>query len=130
MDKNKNSEKNLSKLITYCKKYIPIIAISIICAIIGAILSLIGPDKLSEMTDLISGGLFSSIDMDGVKSIGISLIIIYAVSTVLNLSQGYIMATITQKVTRGLRSDISKKLNKLPMSYYNKNTKGDLLSRY
>ena len=54
MSKKKKSEKNLGKLITYCKKYIPVIVIALISAIIGTVLSLIGPDKLSEMTDIIT----------------------------------------------------------------------------
>lgn len=129
MNKKKNLEKNLGKLITYCKKYIPIIIIALISAIIGTILSLLGPDKLSEMTDLITEGLMGSIDIEKITSIGLTLVIIYVISTVLNLTQGYIMATITQKVCKRLRSDISRKINKLPMSYYNNNSTGDLLSR-
>lgn len=129
MNKKKNLEKNLGKLITYCKKYIPIIIIALISAIIGTILSLLGPDKLSEMTDLITEGLMGSIDIEKITSIGLTLVIIYVISTVLNLTQGYIMATITQKVCKRLRSDISRKINKLPMSYNNNNSTGDLLSR-
>ena len=129
MDKNKKSEKGLGKLTTYCKNHIPVIVIALIAAIIGTILSLFGPDKLSEMTDVMTAGLMGNIDMDKITSIGLSLIAIYIISTVLSLTQGYIMATITQKVSKKLRSDISEKINRLPMSYYNNNTTGDLLSR-
>lgn len=129
MDKNKKSEKGLDKLTTYCKNHIPVIVIALIAAIIGTILSLFGPDKLSEMTDVMTAGLMGNIDMDKITSIGLSLIAIYIISTVLSLTQGYIMATITQKVSKKLRSDISEKINRLPMSYYNNNTTGDLLSR-
>ncbi|WP_195244371.1 ABC transporter ATP-binding protein [Clostridium celatum] len=129
MDKKKNSEKNLGKLITYCKKHIPVIVIALISAVIGTILSLIGPDKLSEMTDIITEGIMGNIDIDKITSIGLTLVVIYVISAILTFTQGYIMATITQKVSKSLRSDISKKINKLPMSYYNNNTTGDLLSR-
>ena len=129
MDKNKKSENGLGKLTTYCKNHIPVIVIALIAAIIGTILSLFGPDKLSEMTDVMTAGLMGNIDMDKITSIGLSLIAIYIISTVLSLTQGYIMATITQKVSKKLRSDISEKINRLPMSYYNNNTTGDLLSR-
>lgn len=129
MSKNKNSEKNLSKLITYCKKYIPVIIIALTSAVIGAILTLIGPDKLSEMTDVITEGIMTNIDLDKIASIGLTLVALYVISAALTFSQGYIMATITQKITKSLRSDISKKINRLPMSYYNNNTTGDLLSR-
>ena len=129
MSKNKNSEKNLSKLITYCKKYIPVIIIALTSAVIGAILTLIGPDKLSEMTDIITEGIMTNNDSDKIASIGLTLVALYVISAALTFSQGYIMATITQKVSKSLRSDISKKINRLPMSYYNNNTTGDLLSR-
>lgn len=129
MSKKKNSEKSLGKLITYCKKYIPVIVIALMSAVIGTVLSLIGPDKLSEMTDIITAGIMTSIDLEKITSIGLTLVAIYVVSAILTFAQGYIMATVTQKVSKGLRSDISKKINKLPMSYYNNNTTGDLLSR-
>ena len=129
MSKRKNSEKSLGKLITYCKKYIPVIVIALMSAVIGTVLSLIGPDKLSEMTDIITAGIMTSIDLEKITSIGLTLVAIYVVSVILTFAQGYIMATVTQKVSKGLRSDISKKINKLPMSYYNNNTTGDLLSR-
>ena len=129
MGKKKKSEKNLGKLITYCKKYIPVIVIALISSVIGTILSLIGPDKLSEMTDIITDGIMTNIDLEKITSIGLTLVAIYVLSAILTFSQGYIMATVTQKVSKGLRSDISKKINKLPMSYYNNNTTGDLLSR-
>ena len=129
MSKKKNSKKSLGKLITYCKKYIPVIVIALMSAVIGTVLSLIGPDKLSEMTDIITAGIMTSIDLEKITSIGLTLVAIYVVSVILTFAQGYIMATVTQKVSKGLRSDISKKINKLPMSYYNNNTTGDLLSR-
>lgn len=129
MSKKKKSEKNLGKLITYCKKYIPVIVIALISSVIGTILSLIGPDKLSEMTDIITDGIMTNINLEKITSIGLTLVAIYVLSAILTFSQGYIMATVTQKVSKGLRSDISKKINKLPMSYYNNNTTGDLLSR-
>ena len=129
MDKKKKTEKNLGKLIVYCKSYMPIIIIALTSAVIATILSLLGPDKLSEMTDTITNGILTSIDMEKITSIGLILVIIYGASVILNLTQGYIMATVTQRITKNLRKDISKKINKLPMWYYNNNTTGDLLSR-
>ena len=67
MDKNKKSEKGLGKLTTYCKNHIPVIVIALIAAIIGTILSLFGPDKLSEMTDVMTAGLMGNIDMDKIS---------------------------------------------------------------
>ena len=129
MDKKKKQEKNLGKLITYCKNYMPVIVIALISAVIATILTLLGPDKLSEMTDVITSGILTNIDMEKITSIGLTLVVIYGVSLVLNLTQGYIMASVTQRISKSLRRDISKKINKLPMWYYNGSTTGDLLSR-
>lgn len=70
-----------------------------------------------------------SIDMDTVVGIGLFLVALYAISYVLSAVQGWIMATITQRVSREMRSDISHKINRLPMWYYNRTTTGDVLSR-
>ena len=125
----KQSKDSLKKLVKYCKSHMTVIIIAIISAIIGTILALIGPDKLSELTDIITAGLASDIDIDAITSIGLTLVFIYIISTVLNLLQGYIMASVTQRVSKSLRREISIKINKLPMSYYNNTTTGDVLSR-
>ncbi|MCU7212163.1 ABC transporter ATP-binding protein [Turicibacter sanguinis] len=129
MRKKDKNESSLIKLVHYCRRYLPMMIIALIGAGIGTSLTLFGPDKLSEMTDLMTEGLFGEIDIEAISSIGMTLIIIYGISFVLSLSQGLIMANITQKVSKNLRTDLSKKINKLPMSYYNKTTTGDILSR-
>ncbi|MDO5345757.1 MAG: ABC transporter ATP-binding protein [Lachnospiraceae bacterium] len=70
-----------------------------------------------------------SIDMDKVLKIVLFLAAIYLIGAALSAAQGWIMATVTQKVSRKLRSDISVKINRLPMSYYHHNSTGDVLSR-
>lgn len=117
------------KLLHYCRNYWIIIVAALLASMIGTILTLIGPDKLSEMTDLITSGLATGIDMDGVRKIGFTLIAFYVTSTLLSLGQGVIMATITQKVSNRLRDDISTKINRLPISYFDRISKGDILSR-
>ena len=189
------------KLIGYCRKHILFIIISLICASLGTVLTLIGPDKLSDMTNVItegiapdtekfeeivtkvtgnlaSGEMPTDIEIDGVtitvqeqmemmkllgsvegespeellakvdalpdsiygliepsinmdKVIGISMLLVgfYLASFVLSAVQGWIMATITQRISRKMRGDISKKINRLPMWYYNRTTTGDVLSR-
>lgn len=129
MKKDKKSQNGLGKLITYSKNQIPIIIVALIAAIIGTVLTLIGPDKLSEMTDIITAGIMTSIDLDKILSIGLTLVAMYCASAILSFSQGYIMATVTQRISKRLRRDISQKINRLPMSYYNNTTTGDLLSR-
>ncbi|MFQ6792564.1 MAG: ABC transporter ATP-binding protein [Thomasclavelia sp.] len=117
------------KLIAYCKKYLVVIIIAVICAIFGTVLTLIGPDKLSELTDIITAGIMTGIDLDKVTEIGLTLVAFYVASVILTFSQHYIMATVTQKVSKQMRSDISKKINRLPMSYFNQHSTGDILSR-
>lgn len=130
MKKDKEKQPNSwSKLLRYCKSHIPVVLIAVISAAVGTVLTLIGPDKLSEMTDLITSGIMTSIDMEGVTSIGLFLVFIYALSAILSMAQGLIMSFVTQRVSKSLRADLSHKINKLPISYYNKSTTGDILSR-
>ena len=129
MSKKDKTPSSLGKLLRYCKKYVPFIIISLIGAGIGASLTIIGPDKLSEMTDLMSQGLFGEIDLNAIQKIGLTLVIMYGASFILSLSQGLIMANVTQRVCKTLRTDLSKKINRLPMAYYNNTTTGDILSR-
>lgn len=120
---------SLGKLFHYCRRYLPFIIVALIGAAIGTFLTLFGPDKLSEMTDLMTEGLFGSMDLDAIASIGWTLVIIYGISFVLSFGQGLIMTNITQRVSKNLRTSLSDKINKLPMSYYNNTTTGDILSR-
>jgi ATP-binding cassette subfamily B protein len=117
------------KLLGYCSKYIGGIVLALLCAVCGTILTLMGPDKLSDMTDCITEGMLTGIDMDRIFEIGMTLVVMYAAGYVLTATQGWTMATITQRVTKQMRSDISQKINRLPMSYYNKTSTGDVLSR-
>lgn len=128
-EKSKDFKGTWGKIIGYCKAYMPAIVIAVICAIAGTVLTLIGPDKLKEITNLIAEGMMTGIDMDAVYKIGFTLVIFYSVSYVLSALQSLIMATVTQRVSNRLRSDISIKINRLPMWYYNKTTTGDVLSR-
>jgi len=127
--KARNFRVTWGKLLRYSKEHWIIITAALVCAAVGAVLSLLGPGKLSDMTNLIKDGLISGIDMEAVAAIGITLAVIYGVSALLSLSQGIIMATVTQRVTKKLRTDISLKINRLPISYYNKTSTGDVLSR-
>ncbi len=71
----------------------------------------------------------SSVDMDRIFAIGTTLIALYVLSYILSAVQGWIMATVTQRVSQEMRSDISRKINRLPMWFYNRTTTGDVLSR-
>lgn len=128
-EKAQNFKATWGKLLQYCKKYWGVMIAALLCAAVGTVLTLVGPDKLSELTDLIQNGLMTGIDLSAVATIGITLVLLYGISTILSLIQGVVMATVTQKVSKSLRSDISGKINRLPISYYNRTTTGDILSR-
>lgn len=70
-----------------------------------------------------------SIDMDKVRTIGFTLVAFYAMSYLFQALQGWITAGVTQRVSQTLRGDISRKINRLPMAFYNRTTTGDILSR-
>lgn len=131
MSKEKVTKGTWSKLLKYCKNYWAFIIIAIICACGGTVLTLIGPDKISEITDTIIKGIMpnAKMDMDKIKSTAMIWAVLYGVGAILSATQGFIMSTVTQCVSRKLRNDISVKINKLPMNYYHHNSTGDVLSR-
>lgn len=128
-EKSKDFKGTWMKIIRYCKRYLAVIVVVLICAVAGTILTILGPDKLSDLTKVITEGIATGIDMERVKSIGLTLVAFYVGSAILSFGQQFIMATVTQNVTKQLRSDISVKINRLPMAYYNKTSTGDVLSR-
>ncbi len=137
-EKPKDFKTSLKKLADYCKAYIPAITIAVLAAAIGTLFQIIGPDKLKNITDEIAKGLpkviqgqpiLGTIDMNAVLSIAWLLVFLYASSAVLGFVQSYIMATITQKISKTMRTDIAEKINRLPLSYFDRSTFGDVLSR-
>ena len=128
-EKAKDFKDSIKKLINYCKPLITLIIVAIILAFLSSILSIIGPDKLKDMTNEITIGLMGKINLDKVKSIALLLVILYSLSFIFNYFQGFIMSTVTQKFSKKLRSEISVKINKLPLKYFDKNSYGDVLSR-
>lgn len=108
---------------------LPLVAVALLLAVLGAILTIIGPDKIGEITDLISDGLVGSIDMQAIAKVGISLAIIYLVSALATFVQHYIMATVTLKTSKRMRHDLSVKINKVPQKQFGETSTGDILSR-
>jgi len=118
------------KMLAYMRQYIPALIVASILVIIGTVFTVIGPDRLSDLADLIAEGMFTgTIDLDGVAAIGTFLVIIYLLSAVLTYGQGFIVATIVQRLSKRLRTDISKKINRLPLRYFDRTSYGDVLSR-
>lgn len=128
-DKAKDFKKSFANLYNYSKPLKPLMIGALLLSVIGAILSLIGPNKLSDITNLIAEGLMKGINLTKVKEISIFLIFLYSLSFIFNYLQGFIMATVTQKFSKKLRSEIIVKINKLPLKYFDNTTFGDILSR-
>lgn len=117
------------KLLVYCRSYYVSILIAVLCAAAGTIFTLVGPDQLSDLTKVITNGLLGGIDMEEVSRIGFLLVTLYVCGAVLNFTQHFIMTTISQRVSRRMRSQICVKINRLPMSFYGRTSNGDILSR-
>ena len=128
-EKPENFLKSWKKLILYCKFCILQIIVAFIFAIIGTIFTIVGPNKLSQITDLITDGLISGIDLEKVQKIAVFLSVLYGLGFVFNYIQGFIMATVTQRLSKSLRTDISEKINRLPLKYFDSTSYGDVLSR-
>lgn len=127
--KEKMDVKSLKKLALYIKKYFPVMIIAIACAVAGAVASIIGPEKISDLMNVIVNGIMTGIDLDQVVDIAMTLAAIYITGAALTYVQQFIMATVTQHTTKRLRTDINEKLNRLPLKYFDKTSKGDILSR-
>lgn len=127
--KANNFKATWGKMLNYFRSYWTAGIIALMSAVIGTVLTLIGPDKLSELTDIVTAGIVTGIDMDAVRTIGFSLVGFYGLSGLLSLVQGLIMAEVTQRISQKLRQDLSQKINKLPIAYFDNNTTGDILSR-
>lgn len=117
------------KLIAYCKPYLFAIIFALILAIFGTVFTIIGPEKLSDITDLIAEGMMGTMDIEAIGKIGLFLAVLYGLSFVFTYIQSFIMATITQRISKKLRNDISNKMDKLPLKYFDSTTHGDVLSR-
>lgn len=127
--KAKNFKGTWGKLLRYCRRYWVVMLLAVMAAAGGTILTLMGPDKLSELTKVITDGLLTGIDMDAVAKIGFTLVAFYLTGWLLSLFQQLVMSETTQRVSKKLRNDISQKINRLPMWYYNTTSTGDILSR-
>ncbi len=140
-EKPRDFKKTWLKLITYSKQYMPLVIVAIVFACIGTVFTIIGPNKISDMTNLIQEGLenefkaaygmgeSAGIDVDAIVKIAITLGIMYGISAILTYLQGLIMTVVTQKVTYNLRDGVSNKINKLPLKYFDEHSTGDILSR-
>jgi len=128
-EKPKDFRKSISKLVNHAKKYMPALIAAIILSLFAGATTLAGPDMLRAITDSITDGIVSGIDLDRVTRLCVILLIVFASGSIIRYIQGRILTTATQRFAQGLRTDISKKVNKLPLKYFDSTTFGDILSR-
>ncbi|MGT2754702.1 ABC transporter ATP-binding protein [Streptococcus ovis] len=141
MDKQVNQSKKSSVSVWQGMKpyangfYLPFVFV-VIGSIISATITVIGPDKLKEITNLIVDGLtptkigtFQGIDLEAISDIAITLIILYVISALVGYLQSFTMATIVQRFSQRLRRAIATKINRVPLQYFDSHSQGDTLSR-
>ena len=120
---------SIKKLLVYNKSFTLLISISLILSALSSIFAIIGPDKLKEITNIITAGLKDTIDMPSLNKVALLLLIIFTLSLVFDYLQGLIMSIVTAKFGRKVRKELNEKINKLPLSYFDKVTVGDVMSR-
>ena len=128
-EKPKSFKSSMLSLLRYLKPWHAAIIISLILSLGSTALTLIAPDKMADLTNSIAAGLTTGIDMDGIKQAIIAILIIYVGSGLLSCIASYTMITVMQKLAWSLRDSISKKINRMPLKYFDRVSIGDILSR-
>lgn len=128
-EKSDNFGATWKKMIAYAKPQMPATVIAMTCAVIGTIISLIGPKQIKKITDLITQGVTGTIDLDAVTATCTFLFILYGISWLMNFTQHFIMATVAPTISRRMRTDITNKTNRMPLRYFDSTPFGDILSR-
>ena len=117
-------------LFDYIKPFNKLIIIAIILACLSSILAIIGPNRISDITDTIAQGMIiGKMNLAKVGRVAIFLGIIFVLSAIFNFFQSFIMSTVANKFSFNLRKKISEKINKLPLKYFDNHSYGDILSR-
>lgn len=136
-DKNKMPEKGKKKSVKSAvgriAKYMEsgkwFIVVALVLAAFGAVLTIIGPDKIGQIATILSNGLTGGIDLEAIAKIGVFLIVIYLLSWLFGFIQHYIMSVVTLKMSYRMRGELSNKINRVPQKYFNTTSQGDILSR-
>ena len=135
VEKAKDFKGSIGKLFAYMKQYHAAVAVVILCAIASTVFSVIGPDILGKATTELSNGLLAkiqgtgSIDFTKIGQILLFVLGLYLLSTLFGFVQGWLMTGVTQKVCYRMRKDISEKIDRMPMAYFESRTYGEVLSR-
>lgn len=135
-EKAKDFKGTMKKLFNYIKPYKFTFLIGIICAVVSVCIMVIGPKIQGNITTEIAEGFMNKvqgkgdIDFDAIKKTCTLLLAIYAMSTAFSYLQGWLMSGVSNKMGYQLRKEMNQKIDKLPLSYFDKNSHGDILSRF
>ena len=129
-EKSKNFSAAMIRIFKELSGLIWAAAFAVLLATGGSVLMIIAPNYVSDLVDEISKGIFgASIDFEAVKSIAIILGLMYLAGALFQLFEGLLMSEVSNRFAQTLRKRISRKINLLPLSYFDKNQTGDTLSR-
>ena len=121
---------SMKKLLIYSKKQWALMLLAILLGAISVVFQILGPIKIKDITNIITNGVMAGeVDVEGVIKIALFLLTIYLIGLLLGYLQNYLSTVVTQKIAKRLRSDISKKINVLPLNYFDNHQYGDILSR-
>lgn len=129
MHKTKQTSSLWSRLSPYLKGFHLFFGIAILFSIVSSVITVIGPDKLKEITDAITKGMGGAIDIDKITSIALTLAVLYGVGALVSYSSSFIISTMIQRFAERLRNAIAEKINRVPLQYFDSHEQGDTLSR-
>ena len=129
MHKTKQESSLWRQLSPYLKGFHLFFGIAILFSVVSSIITVIGPDKLKEITDSITKGMGGTIDIDKITSIALTLAILYGVGALVSYSSSFIISTMIQRFAERLRNAIAEKINRVPLQYFDSHEQGDTLSR-
>lgn len=122
-------KKSLGQIALSMKKYLPGLIVCVICILAYVVISVLSPNVLSDLTNVITNGSANkNIDMEKIAYYGILLLVLYISSALCNFLSGFIMTTVAQRYSQNLRKQITEKINDIPLSYFDTNSTGDILS--
>lgn len=130
----KDSINGLKQLFLYGKDALPVIILAILFASIGAVLIILGPKQIEDITNLISEGIkleimgTGSIDLEKIGKISLILILIYVLSVLFSYAQNFIMTIVANRMSKRLRKDLNKKISLVPLKTIESKEKGDIMS--
>ncbi|MFT0848701.1 ABC transporter ATP-binding protein [Actinomycetaceae bacterium L2_0104] len=119
----------LRRVLAFARKYWGYMIAAVVMAVAGSVLTVISPHYLGEITDTIASGIMGNMDMDRVRTLVIIAVSIMVGSFIFSYVQARLMVVATQRTSQGMRTAINRKIDRMPLSYFDRTSHGDTLSR-